>query len=310
MVASARTLRSSLGPLRRREAAAGLLFVLPWLVSLLVFTTYPVLMAFYLSFTEYNIIQPPRWIGTENYETMFTADPSFWVGVANSGIYALMAVPLGLVVSLLLAILLNMDAKGISVYRTLFYLPSLAPPVAATLVFLLLFSPDQGLVNHLLTVAGLPTSRWFLDPAWSKPTLVLLSLWGIGSATLIFLAGLKEIPQSLLEAAAIDGAGPLQRFRHVTLPLLSPVILFNLVMGIIASFQVFTQAFIIGGTTGDPLESTLFYMVLIYRHAFRYFAMGYASALAVVLFGAVLLVTLVIFRSSGRWVYYEGRTRG
>lgn len=298
-----------MGPLRRREAVAGVLFVVPWLVSLLIFTAYPVLAAFYLSFTEYNILEPPEWVGLQNYQTMFTSDTSFWTGVDNSAYYALLSVPLSLIASLILALILNLRATGIGVYRTLFYLPSLAPPVAGTIVFILLFSPDQGLVNAILRALGLPTPGWLTDPTWAKPTLVILSLWGLGSAALIFLAGLKEIPQSLLEAAAIDGAGPVQRLRHVTIPLLSPVILFNLVMGIIWSFQVFTQAFVIGGTTGEPLESTLMFMVLIYRHAFRYFAMGYASALAIVLFVAVLVVTLVIFRTSGRWVYYEGATR-
>ncbi|HEV8639008.1 MAG TPA: sugar ABC transporter permease [Chloroflexota bacterium] len=301
--------RPRAGRLQRREAIAGLLFVLPWTLSLLVFTAYPVLAAFYLSFTEYNILQPPEWAGLQNYRTMFGSDPSFWTGVTNSGVYALLAVPLSLVCSLGLALVLSTRATGIGLYRTIFYLPSLAPPVAGAIVFLLLFSPDQGLVNAALTALGVEPPGWFTDPAWSKPTLVILHLWGLGSAVLIFLAGLKEVPQSYLEAAAIDGANAWQRFRHVTLPLLTPVILFNLVMGVIYSFQVFTQAFVIGGTTGTPLESTLMFMVLIYRHAFKYFAMGYASALAVVLFLAVLVVTLIIFRSSGRWVHYEGATR-
>jgi multiple sugar transport system permease protein len=175
---------------------------------------------------------------------------------------------------------------------------------------MLLFTPKGGLVNLVLEGLGMPTPSWFMDPQWSKPTLIILSLWGTGSSAMIFLAGLKEVPRTLLEAAEIDGAGPLRRFWHVTLPLLSPVILFNLVMGVIYSFQVFTQSYLIGGTTGQPLESTLFFMILIYRHAFRYFAMGYASALGLVMFVVVMIITLIIFWTSGRWVYYEAAARG
>ncbi len=295
--------------LRRREARAGRLFALPWIFSLLLFTAYPVLASFYLSFTDYNILQPPHWIGLQNYTSMFAADQDFRTSVANSLLYALISVPLGLLLSLLLALVMNMGARGIGVYRTLFYLPGLAPPVASTIVFLLLLEPNSGLINVLLRSVGLPAPGWFTDPSWSKPALILLSLWGVGTAALIFLAGLQEIPQSLLEAGMIDGAGPWQRLWRITLPLLSPVILFNLVMGVISSFQVFTQAFVAGGYTGQPVGSTLMYMILIYNNAFRYFQMGYAAALAVVLFVAIMMVTLVIFRTARLWVYYEGMER-
>ena len=294
------------GAMQRREARAGLLFVLPWLLSLLLFTTYPVLTTLYLSFTDYNIVQPPRWIGVQNYRTMFTADPAFWTSVGNTSYYALLAVPLGLAGALGLALLLNTRARGsASTARSsscpcsshLSPAPSSSSPCS---------TPITGSSTPLLQQVGLPTVGWLTDPTWSKPALILLSLWGLGASALIFLAGLQEIPQALLDAAAIDGAGPWQRFRHVTLPLLTPVILFNLVMGVISSFHIFTQALVVGGTTGKPLESTLMFMVHIYRTAFRYFAMGQAAALAVVLFLAVLVVTLVIFRSAHAWVYYEG----
>ena len=298
-----------MGALRRREARAGLLFVLPWLLSLLIFTTYPVLATFYLSLTDYNVVQPPTWVGLHNYRTMLTADPAFWTSVTNTACYTLLVVPLGLAGSLGLALLLNLRVRGLGVYRTLMYLPALAPPVASTIIFSGLFDPDGGPINAGLQQVGLPALDWLNDPSWSKPALVILSLWGLGAGALIFLAGLQDIPQALLDAAAIDGAGPWQRFRSVTLPLLTPVILFNLVIGIISSFQVFTPALIIGGTTGKPLESTLMLMVHIYRNAFRYFAMGYASALAVVLFLAVLVVTLAIFGSARAWVYYAGGDR-
>lgn len=297
------------GNLERKEARAGLFFVLPWLLSLLLFTAYPVLASVYFSFTDYNIIEAPKWVGLSNFQTMFTADPDFLTGVGNSAYYAFISVPLGLILSLALALLLNTRARGIGLYRTLFYLPALCPPVAATIVFILMLDPDAGLINNLLTAVGLGAPGWLSDPGWSKPSLILLSLWTVGSGTLIFLAGLKEVPQTLIEAASIDGAGPLRRFSSVTLPLLTPVILFNLVMGVINSFQVFTQALVIGGTTGDPLGSTLMFMVLIYSNAFSYFKMGYASALSIMLFLAVVILTLLIFRTSRAWVYYEGGTR-
>lgn len=296
---------SQMSPLRRREARAGILFVLPWLASLVLFTVYPLVTTTYLSFTDYTVLQPPKWTGLSNYVTMFTDDPSFWLSVQNSAYYAFISVPVGLALSLALALLLNMRATGIGIYRTLFYLPSVVPPVASTLVFVVLFEPVSGLINTLLRSVGMPGPAWFADPNWSKPGLILLSLWGIGAYTLIFLAGLQDIPKALLEAAEIDGAGPWQKFWHVTVPLLSPVILFNLVIGVISSFQVFTQAMVIGGTTGRPLESMLMLMVAIYRNAFGYFKMGYASALAVVLLMVVFTLTLLIFRASRRWVFTE-----
>jgi multiple sugar transport system permease protein len=297
--------RRPVSPMRRREAINGYLFVLPWLIGLLLFNLYPVASSVLLSFTDYSVLEAPRWIGIENYEQLLTGDTSVWLAVRNSAVYAGLAVPLGLAASLILALLLNWRATGIGFYRTLFYLPSVVPPVASAIVFMVLFEPRAGLVNSLLGAVGLPTPAWFADPAWAKPGLVLLSLWGIGATTLIFLAGLQEVPGTLLDAAAIDGAGPLQRFWHVVLPLLSPVILFNLVMGVISSFQVFTQAMVVGGTSGDPVESTLMFMVVIYRSAFRYFKMGYASAQAVVMFIFVMAVTLLIFRSARLWVFQE-----
>jgi multiple sugar transport system permease protein len=298
-----------MGAMRRREARAGLLFVLPWLLSLLILTTYPVLATFYLSLTDYNVVQPPTWVGLHNYRTILTADPAFWTSVGNTAYYTLLAVPLGLAGSLGLALLLNLRVRGLAIYRTLVYLPVLAPPVASTRIFIGLFDPDGGLINAVLQRVGLPAIGWLGDPAWSKPALIIMSLWGLGAGALIFLAGLQDIPPALLEAAAIDGAGPWQRFRYITLPLLTPVIFFNLVIGVIGSFHVFTPALVTGGTTGKPLESTLMLMVHIYRNAFRYFAMGYASALAVLLFLAVLAVTWVIFQSARVWVYDAGGER-
>lgn len=295
--------RSALG---RREAVAGLLFVLPWIIFLLVFAAYPVLATFYLSFTNYNVLQAPAWIGLDNYRTMFSDDPAFRTAVKNSAYFALVSVPLKLLISFILAMLLNMSMRGIGVFRTLLYLPALVPPVAASIVFILLFTPNAGPVDAMLNAVGLRSPDWFNDPNWSKPMLILLGVWPLGVETLAFLAGLKEIPQDLLDAASLDGANGWQRLRSVIIPMISPVILFNLVIGIIYSFQVFTQAIVVGGMNGEPLESTLMLVVLIYRNAFRYFSMGYAAAISVFLFLAVLLMTLLIFRTARSWVHYEG----
>ena len=304
-MASFRPNWSRLSPLRRDQARTGLLFSLPWIIGLTALTIYPILDSLYLSFTEYSILESPKWVGLANYEEIFLNDTAVRTSVYNSLYYAFLSVPLGLILSLGLALLLNVRAVGIGVYRTLFYLPSLVPPVAATITFLVLFEPRGGLINSTIRVFGVTAPSWFSDPNWAKPGLILLSLWGVGYLTLIFLAGLQDVPVVLLEAAEIDGANIWQRFRHVTLPMLSNVILFNLVMNVIWSFQVFTQALVIGGTTGTPLESTLMVMVVIYRNAFRYFRMGYASALAFLLFVVIVIITALIFRSSSAWVYSE-----
>jgi multiple sugar transport system permease protein len=301
--------RAPMSPLRRQEARAGLLFILPWLIFLVVFAAYPVFGTFYLAFTEYSILEPPRWVGLQNFRTMFTEDPAFWTAVKNSTYYAVISVPLRLLLALGLAMLMNLGVRGIAVYRVIFYLPALVPPIAATIIFILMFTPNAGPVNVLIEAVGLRAPNWLSDPAWSKPAMIILSLWPLGVETLVFLAGLKEIPQDYLDAAALDGAGPWQRFRSITLPILSPVVLFNLVIGVIYSFQVFGQALVIGGTTGTPLESTLMYVVHIYSNAFRYFSMGYAAALSVVLFLAVVLMTLLVFSTAKHWVHYEGGQR-
>jgi len=296
---------SELSPINRRKAFTGLLFTLPWIISMLVLVIYPVLNTIYLSFTEYSVLTPPEWVGLANYEEIFTKDLSMKPAVYNSLYYALLSVPIGLFLSLLLALLLNLRSVSINVYRTLFYLPSLVPPVAATLTFVVMLDPRAGLINTVIRFFGLPGPAWFDDPLWSKPAMIIMSLWGIGYLTLIFLAGLQDVPVSLLEAAEIDGANIWQKFWHITIPMISNVILFNLVMNVIWSFQVFTQALVIGGTTGSPLESTLMVMVLIYRNAFRYFKMGYASAIAFLMFLVIMGITLLIFRTSDAWVYSE-----
>ena len=289
-------------PLGRREALAGLLFVSPWLVALVVFHVYPIVAATYLSLSEYSIFTPPEFVGVDNYVKLWN-DPTVWRAAGNSLFYALLSVPIGLVASLVLALLLNRPVRGIGIHRTFFYMPAVVPPVAGTIVFLLLLEPRAGPLNTAIESVGLDGPAWFQDPAFAKWGLIILSLWGVGAGTLIFLAGLQEIPESLLEAASIDGAGAWRRFVNITLPLLTPVILFNLVIGVIYSFQVFDAAMIVGGTSGVPAGSTLMYMVHIYRTAFGYFDMGYASAQAMVLFLVIVGVTGAIFGTTRRWVY-------
>jgi multiple sugar transport system permease protein len=286
-------------------------FLLPWLLSLLVFTAYPMLATVFFSFTDYNIVQTPSWVGLENYERMFSNDPLFWQSVLNTTVYSLFAVPLSLLLALCLALLLNQNVRGVGLYRTIFYLPTMVPVVASSLLWVVMLNPQNGLVNGLLEGVGLPGPGWFRSADWSKPALIVIALWGgTGSAMLIFLAGLKDIPLSLYEAAILDGANGWQQLRHISIPLLTPTIFFNLIMGIIASFQVFGQVLTSsvgsGGNSVGPLNSLLMYMVLLYRNAFRSFEMGYASAMALVLFVVLVALTLLVVRSSRYWVYYEG----
>jgi multiple sugar transport system permease protein len=251
---------------------------------------------------------------------MFTQDPLFWRAVGNTIFYAVLSVPLQLMTGLLMALALNSQVRGIGVYRTIYYLPGLMPAVAAALLWFVLLDPRLGLVNAGLEWLGLPRLGWMRSAAWSKPALILIAIWaGSGAPMLIFLAGLKDIPESLLEAATIDGANAWRRFWHVTLPLLTPTVFFNLVIGIINSFQVFTVAFVASSAMGSansssagtvgPLNSMLMYMIHLYRHAFRYFSMGYASALALLMFLVLVLLTVGLARSSSLWVYYEAGGR-
>ena len=297
---------------RVRDDLRGYLFVSPWIVSLLVFTAYPMIASFYFSMTDYTILNPPRWVGLDNFRVMFGTDNLYWKSVWNTVYYVIFSVPLGLAVGLVLALLLNQKIGGIGIYRTLYYLPGLMPVVASTLLWMVLLDPRLGLVNAALRGFGLPRLGWLRSSTWSKPALILMSLWGgSGYSMLIFLAALKEIPQSLYEAAMIDGANSWQRFWTVTLPMITPTIFFNLLMGIIGSFQVFGPALIISGGDSSigPLNSLLMYMLHLYRYAFRYFNMGYASAMALAMFLVLVILTLVLMRSSSYWVHYSAGDR-
>lgn len=299
----ARGLRPLL-PWWKRRDSWGYVFIAPWLLGFLLFTAGPMLASLYLSFCRYDL-HTLEWAGTRNYELLFTRDPLFWKSLTNTALYVLFSVPLGLTGSLLLALLLNRTVRGITLFRTLFYLPSLVPAVASALLWAWIFHPDAGLLNYGLSLAGIRGPQWLQDPRTALPSLILMSLWGVGgSRMVIFLAGLQGISDELYEAAALDGARGWAAFRHVTLPMLSPTIFFNLVLGIIGSFQVFTSAYVL--TNGGPNHATLMYVLYLYNNAFRFFKLGKASAMAWVLFVLLLVFTLIQFRHASKWVYYEG----
>ena len=288
--------------LRQRQALLGFVFVLPWLIGFLWFQLWPVAATLVLGFTKYSVLTSPEWIGTRNFADALRADPLFWKSVYNTLYYAVFVVAGQLVLGLAIALLLNTEIRGIVLYRTAFYLPHIVPSVASAILWLwLLHASRSGLANSVLGAFNLGPLRWLGDPAWAKPALVMMSLWGIGGTMIIYLAGLQSIPVHLYEAAKIDGASSLGRFWNVTLPLMTPTIFYNLVMGIVSSFQVFNAAYIT--TSGGPANATYFYMLLVYDNAFQYFRMGYASAMAWMLFVVIITLTLLVFRSSGRWVH-------
>jgi multiple sugar transport system permease protein len=289
---------------RLRQDLTGYLFIAPWLVGFLVFTLFPFVRSVYLSFTRYDIVSPPRWIGAANYQMLLTQDPLFWKSLGVTFRYALVAVPLGIVAGVALALLLNLNVRGMAVYRTIFYLPSIVPAVATSVVFIWILNPQIGLVNGILSRFGVLGPNWLADTKWAFWSLVLMGLWAVGGSMIIYLAGLKDIPAYLYEAAMIDGAGPLRRTLLITLPMLTPVIFFNLVMGVIGAFQFFTPAYIM--TNGGPEDSTQFYALYLFSRAWRYLDMGYASAMAWVLFLVVVVFTGVLFRFQRKWVHYGG----
>jgi multiple sugar transport system permease protein len=299
--------RTAMSRSQRRNLRNGLLFVSPWLLGFLAFALYPFLASFYFSFCDYDILSPPAWVGLANYRELMTDDPYFVTALYNTFYYTVFAVPLGVAAGVVIALLLNMRVLAVPFYRTVFYLPSIVPVVAVSVLWMWVLNPQYGLVNAMLGRLGLPEPGWISDPAWSKPSLVMMALWGVGGAVVIYLAGLQDVPQELYEAAEIDGAGGLQRIRYVTLPMLSPVIFFNLIMGLIGSLQYFTQAYVM--TQGGPVDSTLFYAVYLFRRAFTYLDMGYASAMAWLLFLVIMALTLFTFKTADRWVHYaaEGR---
>ena len=303
----AAAIRPRPGRLARREAITFYLLISPWLLGFVFFIFGPVVSSFFFSFTRWDLITPPVPIGLRNYMRMVD-DKLFWQSLRVTIRYTLMYVPTELLGGLLLALLMNqVSVKGIRYVRTIYYLPSVISGVAFVIVWMWLFHPSAGLINATLAIFGITGPRWLADPNTALTALWMMSLWGLGRTAIIYLAGLKGIPKELYEAAAMDGANSVQSFRAVTLPMLTPTIFFNLVLSIISTFQTFTSAFV--ATSGGPLDSTLFYVLYLYRKAFQDFQMGYASAMAWILFLIILVLTLLVVRSGQWWVYYEGERK-
>jgi len=288
----------------------GVAFCAPWFIGLGVFTVYPVLASLFYSFCDYSVLQSPVWIGLENYQRM-AGDAVFWQSLRNTLFYAALSLPLSMIVSLLLAMLLNTQVRGMTVFRVIFYLPAIIPVVAGSMLWLWIFNGQYGLLNWalrpVLGLLGQTPPTWLADPLWAKPALVLMSLWGVGNSMVIYLAGLQDVPKELYESAEIDGAGWWGRLWHITLPMISPVIYFNLIMGIIGTLQVFTQVFVMtGGTNGEPARSTLFYALYLFSTAFYDLRMGYASAMAWVLFVIIVALTILATKLTEKLVHYSG----
>ncbi|CAM3303078.1 carbohydrate ABC transporter permease [Kibdelosporangium persicum] len=293
---------------RREHQREAYVFLTPWLLGAIGLTVGPMIVSLYLSFTEYDLFTEPRWVGFENFVRMFTEDDRYLQSVKVTLLYVLVAVPMKMIVSLLVAMVLNTRAGSNGFYRSAFYAPSLlGASVAAALVWRAMFT-EGGTVNELLDGIGLNTPSWVDDPSYTIWSVILLAVWQFGAPMVIFLAGLKQIPRELYEAAEVDGASPVRKFWHITLPMLSPVIFFNLVLEAIHAFQVFTPAFVIGGGRGGPADSALVYTLYLYQAGFEDFEMGYASAMAWVLLVVIAIVTAVIFRSARLWVFYGDKS--
>lgn len=282
----------------------GLLFVSPWILGFLLFTVYPLGASIYYSLTRYDIVRAPVFLGLKNYQTIFTTDPHFWNVMYNTIYYVALSVPLGVLLAYLIANLLNTEIIGRSFFRGIIYVPAIVPAVCTAMVWQFLLNIQYGAVNGFLRFFDFPVIPFLSNPSYAKPSLVLVSAWAQGAAVVIFLAALQDVPKSLYEAATVDGAGWWAKFRNVTIPLTTPIILFNLLMGLIGAFQEFTIPWLLMG--GGPMKSTEFYLIHLYRRAFVDLRMGSSSALAWILFVIILIFTFILFRTSARWVYYGG----
>lgn len=294
--------------LQQRERLAALAFISPWIIGFLVFTAGPMVASLVLSFTNYDVINPPKWVGLANYQRLID-DPRIELSLYNSFFYAALHVPLMMIVAMALALILNQVGRAAGFFRTVFYLPSVTPAVAVGTLWLWLLNPRVGLINRALALIGIDGPGWTTDPAWIKPGIVLMSLWSVGNTVILYLAALKNVPIELHEAAKIDGANPLQRFRHVTVPMISGTIFFTLIVNIISSLQVFTEVYTMffgNMRSGTASSAGLFYNIYLFRQAFEFFRMGYASAMAWLLFVIIMILTFIQLRVSKRWVYYEG----
>ena len=294
-------------PRDRVSFKIAMLFLLPWTIGFLIFTLYPMVVSFIYSFSIYHARAPLEWVGLKNYADLLK-DDLFWTSLYNTLYMVAIGVPLTLLVSFFCAVLLNLKVRGQSIYRVIYFLPSIVPTVASTILWLWILNPQTGILNTVLGYAGIEGPNWMSNPAWSKPGLILLGMWGMGGTIVIYLSGLQDVPTSLLEAAELDGANWWQRLWNVTVPMVSPITLFNLITGVIAQFQYFAQAYVFRGShgLGYPLNSTLFYSVYLYQNGFLWLKMGYASAMAWVLFIIILICTILLLKVSDRYTYYAG----
>ncbi len=290
--------------IERRSLIMGLIFISPWIVGFLLFTVYPLAYSAYVSLTRFDLIGDPVFIGAKNYVKLFTDDPHFWNVMYNTVYYVGFSVPLGLIFAYLVANLLNLNIVGRSFFRAIIYVPSIVPAVCSAMVWTFLLNIQYGAINSILQTFGLQAIPFLSNPALAKPSMIAVAVWAQGAAVVIFLASLQDVPRSLYEAATVDGANTWQKFWNVTIPMTTPVILFNLIMGFISSFQEFTIPWLL--TQGGPMNSTEFYAIHLYRNAFEYLRMGKASAMAWVLFVIIIFFSIILFRTSGRWVYYGG----
>jgi len=287
---------------QRGELVTALAFISPWVIGFVWFNLYPVLASVYYSFTSFHVVETPQWVGLDNFHTL-TRDDLFLTSLGNTAYYIFGSVPLDLVAALLFAVLLNIRLPLRAALRTCYYIPTIVPTVAGAILWIMLFNTHGGIINETLGLFGIHEIPWLSSPTWAMPALILVSVWGVGTAIIIFLAGIQDVPSSLYEAAQLDGAGPLRLVWHVTIPMVSPVILFNGILGIINASQVFAQPLIM--TNGGPLNATLLYSIVLFRNAFVYYKMGYASAMAWILFIFLFALTLVSLRLSRRYVHYE-----
>jgi multiple sugar transport system permease protein len=285
-----------------RRTIVGYIFIAPFMLGFLLWFLIPALTSVWMAFQNWNMINPPKFIGFDNFKKIAT-DKLFWQSLKVTTVYTAVSVPLSLVVAFLLALLMNVKVRGIAVFRTLYYMPGIVPAVANAILWAWILNSDFGLLNAFLHIFGIPRILWLQDPRWALPALILMSLWSLGGAMVIFLAGLQGIPNEFYEAAEIDGAGAWSKLWNVTIPLMSPVIFFNLIMGLIGTFQIFTAGYLI--TNGGPQNATLFYVLYLYRNGFQYFQMGYAAALAWVLTFIIMGLTVFVFKGLGGRVYYE-----
>lgn len=289
----------------KRDNLAGVLFTMPCILGFILFAAIPMITSLVMSFTDYSIVKESHFVGMENYQKLFSgADPYFYKSLLVTIIYVALSVPSAIIFSFIIALLLNQDVKGKGIFRTIFYLPSIVPIVAMAAIWMWIFNPDFGLANSLLKGVGLPAGKWLSSESSVIPTLVFINLWTTGSTMVIFLAGMQDVPKQLMEAVQIDGGGFIAKLKHVIIPMMTPTIFYNVVMGFINGFQVFTQSYVM--TSGGPNNSSLFYVYYLYREAFEFMRMGSACAIAWILFVIIMILTAVLFKFQNKWVYYGG----